>query len=110
MTKILSIDTSKSKSITVGISIDGKSNFISSQAKNIKSEATLPLIDILLKKENLDIEDIDGVEVNLDKGSFTGLRVGASIANALSFLLKVKINNKKIGELARPVYNDSRYD
>ncbi len=45
------------------------------------------------------------IRVNTGPGSFTGLRVGASIANALGFLLKISVNSKKIGEGVFPIYN-----
>jgi hypothetical protein len=32
--------------------------------------------------------------------------VGVAIANALGFLLKIPVNNKKVGELEEPVYNE----
>ena len=45
---ILVIDTD-SKNIRVGIKINGKSKYISSNAKVLKAQAVLPLIDKVLK-------------------------------------------------------------
>ena len=93
------------KKIFVYLIIDGKKTVSFSQSKLLKSEACLPLLDKLLKKNKINIENIDEIQVKEGPGSFTGLRVGASIANALSYLLKIPVNNKKIGDLILPVYN-----
>jgi tRNA threonylcarbamoyladenosine biosynthesis protein TsaB len=50
------------------------------------------------------MDQIKEIEVNLGPGSFTGLRVGVSVANALAWTLKVPVNGKKIGELVKPKY------
>ncbi len=44
----------------------------------------LPLIDLLLSDIGCDIKDIDAVAVGLGPGSFTGLRIGVSIAKGLA--------------------------
>jgi tRNA threonylcarbamoyladenosine biosynthesis protein TsaB len=105
MAKIISIDTSDNKKINVELKVNGVKNNLSSESVILKSEAALPLIDKLLKDNNLKIEEIDGIKVNTGPGSYKGVRVGVSIANALGFVLKIPINGKKIGELATPVYN-----
>lgn len=105
MAKIINIDTSDNKKINVELEINGVKNNMSSESTILKSEIALPLIDKLLKDNNLKIEEIDEVKVNTGPGSYTGLRVGSAIANALGFLLKIPINNKKIGDLVKPVYN-----
>lgn len=105
MTKIISIDTSDNKKINIELEVNGVKNNLSSESVILKSEAALLLIDKLLKENNLKIEEIDEVKVNTGPGSYTGVRVGAAIANTLGFILKIPINGKKIGELATPVYN-----
>jgi|SRR3989344_3915125 len=101
---ILVIDTSGFKNIKIGLKINGKSKNISSKSKISKAQALLPLIDKILKVNNLKLEDINEIRVNAGPGSFTGLRVGISIANALGFFLKIPINGKKVGELVAPKY------
>jgi tRNA threonylcarbamoyladenosine biosynthesis protein TsaB len=105
MSKTLYIDSSDNKKITIGLNIDGKKTILSEDTSLLRSEAALPLIDKICKNCNINITDLDEVEVNVGPGSFTGLRVGIAIANALSFLLKIPVNGKKIGELEKPVYN-----
>lgn len=42
-------------------------------------------IEELLESKSLSIEDINGIVCFLGPGSFTGLRIGVSVANALSY-------------------------
>jgi tRNA threonylcarbamoyladenosine biosynthesis protein TsaB len=106
MAKILTIDTSNNKQISIGLEIDGKKHEITEDSTILRSEAALPVVDKILKKNNLAINQIDEIKVNKGPGSYTGLRVGIAIANALGFLLKIPVNGKKIGELEEPVYNE----
>jgi tRNA threonylcarbamoyladenosine biosynthesis protein TsaB len=106
MAKTLRIDTSNSKQILVEIEVDNKQDILTEDSTFLKSEAVLPAIEKILQKNNLKIEDVEKVEVNKGPGSFTGLRVGVAIANALSFLLKIPVNKKNVGELEEPVYNE----
>ncbi len=105
MAKIINIDTSDNKKISIGLNNNGKKKKLSSQSVLLKSEAALPLTDKLLKESNVKLGEIDEIKVNLGPGSYTGLRVGVAIANTLGFFLKIPINGKKIGELVKPVYN-----
>jgi tRNA threonylcarbamoyladenosine biosynthesis protein TsaB len=105
MAKILTIDSSNNQKISVGLEIDGQKSEIAENSTVLRSEAVLPVVERLLKQNNLDIQEIEAIRVNKGPGSFTGLRVGVAIANALSFLLKIPVNGKKVGELEEPVYN-----
>ena len=105
MAKTLRIDTSSNKQITVELEVNNQTKKLVEDSTFLRSEAALPAIEKLLQKNKLKIEDLEKVEVNKGPGSFTGLRVGVAIANALSFLLKIPVNNKKVGELEEPVYN-----
>ena len=101
---ILVIDTSESQNVRVGVEINGKSKYINSRAKVLRAQAVVPLIDKVLKANNVDLSNIDKIKVNTGPGSFTGLRVGISVANALGFFLKIPINEKKVGAMAVPKY------
>lgn len=48
---------------------------------------TLSLIDQILKKNNLDLRDLEEIDSFPGPGSFTGLKVGAAIANTLNYAL-----------------------
>ena len=106
MAKILTIDTSSNKQISVGLEIDGRKSEITEASTVLRSEAALPAIKRILTKNNLQINQINEIKVNKGPGSYTGLRVGIAIANTLGFLLKIPVNGKKIGELEEPVYNE----
>ena len=101
---VLLIDTSSNQIIKVGLRIDKKTDIIEQKIDKQKAQVVLPLIDKLLSKHKLKLAEITSIEVNIGPGSFTGLRVGIAIANALGFLLKVPINGGKIGVFVEPFY------
>lgn len=101
----LIIDTSSNKEIVVGLSRDGKEDMVKQEATREKAQVVLPLIDQLLQKHKLQLQDINAIQVNTGPGSFTGLRVGVAIANTLGMLLRVPINDKNIGEFVEPHYS-----
>ncbi len=99
------IDTSNNKEVVVGFKIDDK-EYVQKQALDTrKSQLVLPMIEKILKQHELRLKDITAIEVNPGPGSFTGLRVGITIANTLGFLLKVPVNGKKVGEMVEAVYS-----
>ena len=100
--KTLVIDTSDNKQISVGLRIDNKEYIKRQKVDTTKAQAALPLIREILKEKDMAIEDIDAISVNTGPGSFTGLRVGIAIANALGFSLKVAVNGK--AHFAQPAY------
>ena len=99
--KKLVIDTTDNKKTTIELHVADKKDKITE--KNIpKSQNTLVIIDKILKKNGLKPTEIEEIEVNTGPGSFTGTRVGVSIANALGFGLDVKVNGKS--KSATPKY------
>ncbi len=98
----LFIDTTDSQKTIVGLG-EKQQEF---KTKKHKSQRLLELIDQILKKQKKTLEDITEIKVNLGPGSFTGLRVGIAVANALGWALKVPINGKKVGQLVEPKYED----
>ena len=104
MNLILLIDTTSNKTIKVGLNKNGKEFMTEQQLDKQKAQVVLPLIDKLLKKHNLILKDIEAIRINPGPGSFTGIRVGFTIANTLAFILKIPINGKPVGELIEPIY------
>ena len=100
---VLLIDTSDNKKITVGLNINSREYINTKKITSNKSQIVLSMIDEILKKHSLKPEDLSEIRVNAGPGSFTGLRVGLAIANALSFTLKIPINGRK-GEIILPIY------
>lgn len=94
----LLIDTADNKRITVGLRTDGKEYRVARKIGVKKAQVVLSLIDALLKKQSVSLNEIEAIEVNTGPGSFTGLRVGVSVANALGFALKIPLNGKTIVE------------
>lgn len=86
--------------------------------KNPKDQELLTLINQIMKKAHSaslrpelrprgsgqasTFKDIKEIKVNIGPGSFTGIRVGVSVANALAWSLGIKVNGKK---QVIPVYN-----
>jgi tRNA threonylcarbamoyladenosine biosynthesis protein TsaB len=104
MNVILFIDTANNTEIKVGLIIDGKEHLLEQTVDRRRSQAVLPLIEQLLDQHKLKLSDISEIRVNPGPGSFTGLRVGITIANTLGFLLQVPVNGKKVGELVDAEY------
>jgi tRNA threonylcarbamoyladenosine biosynthesis protein TsaB len=55
------------------------------------AEWVLPSIQKLLKRSNKSLKDISAIAVLTGPGSFTGTRVGVTIANALSWALGIPV-------------------
>jgi tRNA threonylcarbamoyladenosine biosynthesis protein TsaB len=98
----LFIDASSSEKVIIGL---GSKRF-ETEARQEKSQKLLPFIDKLLKKQKMTVKDIDEIEVNTGPGSFTGLRVGVSVASALGWALDVPVNGCDIrkGEIVEIKY------
>ena len=75
------------------------------------SQVVLPMIQKLLGKRKpsdiTEIEVVDGSGLSADRRrSFTGLRVGVAVANALGYSLGIPVNGKRVDklEIVEPVY------
>lgn len=97
---ILNINTREQKIVRVSLKKDlpaGRQVVKCLKEENeYGSQVLLPLISKLLDQEKMIFKDLDGIEVETGPGSFTGLRVGVSVANALGFSLNIPVNGKKI--------------
>ena len=101
---ILRIDTSDNLITRVELELDKKVYTLEEKRGKPGDQNVLELIDTLVKKQGVTLKDVNSIQVKTGSGSFTGLRVGASIANALSFALGVRIDGKKLGEIITPEY------
>lgn len=104
MKRTLLIDTSDNKLIKVGLRMGEKEDLRVQPVDQRRAQVVLPLVELLLEKHNLTLTDLTEIEVTDGPGSFTGLRVGVTIANTLAYLLKIPLNGEKIGEMVEPRY------
>ncbi len=73
-------------------------------SKDNRPESILLLIDRVCEKAGVKVSEVDEITVEEGPGSYTGLKVGVSVANALSFALGKKVNGKNVGEIVEPKY------
>lgn len=88
---ILFIDTHASL-ITIALKTS-KNLFIKTQeSESSHSIYTIPMIENIFKENNLDIHNLSKIIVVNGPGSFTGIRIGLSIAKTMAYALKISIN------------------
>ena len=92
---ILSIDTSVANKISVSLDKDGQT-FTKESEQKFGSQALLRSITEVLKEAGLEMKDLTEVKVAIGPGSYTGLKVGVAVANALGFSLGIPVNGKKM--------------
>jgi len=98
---ILYIDTSDNQKTIVGLDDDR----LEKPTGRDKSQQVLGLIEEMLTKQNKKLEDISEIKVETGPGSFTGLRVGAAVANSLAWALNIPVNGQKLVE---PKYGEKK--
>ena len=93
---VLYINTKDPKVINVGLKKNEHMIDQLTDQNKFGSQALLPLIKKLLDQNSLKFEDLKAIEVETGPGSYTGLRVGVSVANALAFALNIPVNGKEM--------------
>jgi len=98
MSKILFIDTATDY-VFLSLVLDGKEvgSFYKNDLKN-HAVTIMPLLDELLKNANLVLKDINEVIIGIGPGSYTGVRIGVSIAKMIGYLNNVPV--KTVSSLA----------
>ena len=109
MSLILNFETS-SKNCSVSLSSEGKliSNFDLEDNKYRHSELLTSTIKDILTENNISAKELSAVAVGIGPGSFTGLRIGFSVAKGLCYPHKINligISSLKI--LANSIKNDT---
>jgi len=86
---------SSNKFLSVGLSKDGKVvDKIFYEAWQRQSEMMVTEVDNILKRNNLKKEDLDAVIVGVGPGSYTGVRIGVTIAKTIAYALHIKLYAK----------------
>ena len=88
---VLGIDTSTNTASVSIINDEKILSLLTSEGKLTHSSTILPMIDNALKSSNIEIKNLDGIAVNIGPGSFTGLRIGLSVAYGISFPYNIPI-------------------
>jgi tRNA threonylcarbamoyladenosine biosynthesis protein TsaB len=102
---ILSINSSKIDEVVISLTSGENTLTEKRQAKNMRgSQLILQIVDELLKKTHLKLSDLDEIQVHSGPGSYTGLRVGAAIANTLAFCVSLPMNGTAGGKFVYPIY------
>ena len=65
----------------------------------VHSEKLLPFIQDLLAKNKLQLSQLEGILIGTGPGSYTGLRIGASAAKALSYSLDIPVYGMTSNEI-----------
>lgn len=88
---ILFLDTHDSL-ITVAVKYKDNLFIKTQESEYSHSVYTMPMIEELFKENNLNINDLKKIIVINGPGSFTGIRIGLSIAKTMAYALNIEIN------------------
>lgn len=93
--KILTLRTDQ-EIAEIGLFLDLKQiDYLYYEHKNELAEHLLQKIKQICQKNKVDIKELDGVVIFKGPGSFTGLRIGISLANSLVYSLAIPIIGAK---------------
>jgi tRNA threonylcarbamoyladenosine biosynthesis protein TsaB len=83
-TKLLAIDTA-TEACSAALWVDGTVYAQDAQAPNRHSELLLPMIEDVLARGAITLDQLDAVAWGRGPGAFTGLRIGAAIVQGMAF-------------------------
>ncbi len=89
--KILAID---SATTVMGVAVTDQGKVLSEYTTNLKrnhSIRLMPAIEQVMKDADLAPQDIDRIAASIGPGSYTGVRIGVSIAKTLAWSLKKEL-------------------
>ncbi len=89
-TNLACIDTS-GNFFSITLKINNKIYTKVDKTNNINSKQLLPLLQELCIEANIELKDIDAMAYINGPGSFTGLRIGFSVVQAMAFVLNIKV-------------------
>ena len=81
--------------LSVGLAKEGKIvDKICYEAWQRQSEMMVSEIDNILRRNKIDKSELDGIVVGSGPGSYTGVRIGVTIAKTIAYALKIKLYAK----------------
>lgn len=105
--KILALDSS---GLVAGVAVVEDDNLLGEYTVNYKkthSQTLLPMLDVVAKMIELDLNTIDAIAIAAGPGSFTGLRIGSATAKGLGLALdKPLIEIPTVDGLAYNLYGN----
>ena len=90
----LYINTSSNEKVVIGLDSERFERI----PEDKHAQAVLPFILETLESQDKTIQDISEIEVATGPGSYTGLRVGVSVAQTLGWALKIPVNGILISQ------------
>ncbi|MFD1805834.1 tRNA (adenosine(37)-N6)-threonylcarbamoyltransferase complex dimerization subunit type 1 TsaB [Pasteurella oralis] len=80
---LLALDTS-TEACSVALLYKGEKTSLDELAQRTHTQRILPMVDTLLAQSGISLKQVDGLVFGRGPGSFTGVRVGAGIAQGLA--------------------------
>lgn len=106
--KLLALETSD-RIASIAYYCDGLVRSASLDGSLRHAETVLPAVDELLNDNGITLGELDALVVDVGPGSFTGVRIGVTIANALaSAVAKPVIAVNSLEALAQPYRSEGR--
>lgn len=94
--------------ITIGLKNKDKLYIKTKLSEYSHSIFTMPMIKEIFEENNINVKDLDKIIVVNGPGSFTGIRIGLSIAKTMAYALNIKINT--ISSLLAYLISDDKND
>ncbi|MFZ2025249.1 MAG: hypothetical protein WAV51_03135 [Microgenomates group bacterium] len=105
----LTIDSRDAKKTNITVVGNGYTESLVNEEMTSHSQVILPFIDLALKKHGDSVSDIQDITVLVDQGSFTGRRVGVTIAQTLGYLLNIPVNGNSANEPIEIPYEQDKW-
>ena len=87
---ILALDT-ETEACSVALTHLGKVTHLDELSPRTHTQRILPMIDELLAKANISLQEVDYLAFGRGPGSFTGVRVGIGVAQGLAFGAELQV-------------------